>query len=507
MMLAGTLATNAAVYYVDQKVGDDGNSGTNPGLPWKNCPGMSAYAGREALRPGDAVYFKRDETWLVSGIQGIYLIGGVTYIGNSWGTGSGKARIFAASDLDAGMVRFRDHPTYETVFEGFEVDGNGKVTTGIDINHRYYSLMDGATKRVRDCEVHNTSSRQALGQYKYGIIVSNWGGVGGYAENVEIVDCIVHDTSRDAICLYPGDQSQDCRIKNIIVRGCEVYNTGQDPDYGAGAGIVVKGNVEDAIVEYNYVHDTKGAMMFVNGNENKHYGVGPMNIHIRYNIFNGKATHGSIRVYDGRSGKDPKELKIYGNVICNNPAGGGFYIGSDLGNRLTLRMYNNTFYNAPVIISENAASIVTFEFKNNVIYCGDGLPLLDTKGQITSHSNNIFYASNRTLVRANGVDYDASNLTNRYESTASSEDPLFKNTANLPTRFAGIYGLDLRPAGDGLSLGIGSPGLGAGIALDGDFTGSINSVCRSADVGWDIGAYQSRYAYGPTRLPSFTKGM
>jgi hypothetical protein len=42
----------------------------------------------------------------------------------------------AASDLDAGLVRFRDDPTYDTVFEGFDVDGNTKVTTGIDINHR-----------------------------------------------------------------------------------------------------------------------------------------------------------------------------------------------------------------------------------------------------------------------------------------------------------------------------------------------------------------------------------
>jgi len=385
-----TYATSPAIYYVDKTAGDDNNSGKSARLSWKNCPGMSAYSGQAILRPGDTVFFKRGETWFATGPQGLYLTGGVRYSGNSWGIGA-KARICATSDLDAGLVRFRDDPKYETVFEGFEVDGNGKVTTGIDINHRYYRLMNGATKRVQDCEVHNISSRQALGQYKYGIIVSNWGGAGGYAENVEIVGCIVHDTSRDGICLYPGDQDENCRIKNIIVRGCEVYNTGQDPDYGAGAGIIVKGYVQDAVIEYNYVHDTKGALMCVNGNENRHYGVGPTNVHIRYNVFSGKTAHGSIRVYDGRSGKDPKDLKIYGNLICNNTAGGGFYVGSDLGNRLTLRMYNNTFYNAPVIIAENPASVVTFELRNNIIYYSAGVPLVDTKGQITSHSNNIFY--------------------------------------------------------------------------------------------------------------------
>lgn len=490
-MIVGTLVANAATYYVDRNAGDDNSSGTSPKVPWKNCPGMSAYSGAAVLYPGDTVYFNRGGTWPVSGPQGICLTGGVTYVGNSWGAGGRRARICATSDLDAGLVRFRDHPTHETVFEGFEVDGAGKVTTGIDINHGHWALMNGATKRVRDCEVHNTSSRQALGQYKYGIIVSNWGGAGGYAENVEILGCIVHDTSRDGICLYPGDQDENCKIKNMIVRGCEVYNTGQDPDYGAGAGIVVKGYVEDAVIEYNYVHETKGAMMVVNGNENHHYGVGPTNIHIRYNLFTGSTAHGTIRVYDGRSGKDPKDLKIYGNLICNNTVAGGLYIGSDLGNRLTLRVYNNTFYNAPVIISDNHAWVSVFEFKNNIVYCPARLPALDSKGQISSHSNNLFYGSQTTLVRSNGVDYDASNLTHVYEPTACCDNPLFRNTSRLPTGFAGTYGADLAPNHDGLSLNNGSPGIGHGTSLGTEFADSINSVMRATDNAWDIGAYQS----------------
>src|SRR5438876_6215755 len=107
-LIAGSVAAEAATYYVDQTTGSDGNSGKSPGAPWKNCPGMSAYAGPETLCAGDIVYFKRDETWLVSGPQGIYLSGGVTYVGNSWGAGNGKAQIRANSNLDAGIVSFRD---------------------------------------------------------------------------------------------------------------------------------------------------------------------------------------------------------------------------------------------------------------------------------------------------------------------------------------------------------------------------------------------------------------
>ena len=486
----GPIAVKGETYYVDQLAGNDRNSGTHADRAWKNCPGMSAYSGTELLHPGDTVYFKRDETWPVSGPQGIYLTGGVTYVGNSWGEGSDRARIRATADLDAGVVRFRDHLTYETVFEGFEIDGNGKVTTGVDINHSYWSLMNGATKRLEDCEVHHTWSRQAFGQYKYGIIVSNFGGVSGYAENVEIINCAVHDTSRDGICLYPGDENENCRIKNITVRSCEVYNTGQDPDYGAGAGIIVKGYVQNAVIEYNYVHDTKGATMFVNGNERRHYGVGPTNVHICYNIFTGSTAHGAIRIYDGRSGQDPKDLKIYGNLVYNNTVGGGFYIGSDLGNTLSLLVYNNTFYNAPVVISDNSAKVMVFEFKNNIVYYTGGVALTDSKGQITSHSNNIFYGSSKALVRSNGIDYNLIDIMSGYEPTASNSNPLFTNPANLPTGFTGTYGKDKAPDSDGLSLQKGSPGINSGTVLSSDFGGSINSLCRPVGSAWDIGAYQ-----------------
>jgi hypothetical protein len=489
---AGPCIAVAATYYVDQIAGSDDNIGTKPGAPWKNCPGMSGYSGAGKLAPGDQVYFNRAETWLVSGEQGIYLTGGVTYVGNSWGAGSGKACIRANSDLDAGVIRFRDDPVAETVFEGFNVDGNGKVATGVDINHRYWSLMNGATKRVKDCEVHHMWSDQEFGQYKYGIIVSNHGGAGGYAENVEIVNCVVHDTPRDAICLYPGDENGDCRIKNCAVRGCEAYRTGQDPNFGAGAGIIVKGYVQDAVIEFNYAHDTVGAIMFVNGNEQRHYGVGPTNIQIRYNIFAGNTKHGAIRIYDGRSGKDPKDLKIYGNVVYNSTARGGLYIGPDLGNTLRLLLFNNTFYNAPVIIANDRATMTALEFTNNIVYCDEGLALTDTNGRVTRHSNNFFFSHGRALVRSNGVDYGVGDLATAYESSALSSDPLFRNGADLPTGFTGKYGIDFAPNRDGLNLQKESPATSAGVALGSDFDMSINSV-RRVGHRWDVGAYQNEW--------------
>ncbi len=254
------------------------------------------------------------------------------------GSGS-RAKIRATSGFDAGLVRFRDHPSVATIFQGFEVDANHQVTTGIDINHGFWQLMNGATKRVQNNIVHGTYSEVSRNEYRYGIIVSNHGGTGGYAENVEILDNVVYDTSRDAICLYPGDENANTRIRNMLVRGNESYNTGTDR-ICCGAGILIKGYIADAVVEYNHVHDVKGASIFVNSNETNHFGNGPTNIHIRDNIVTNATQNGAILVYDGSGGNDPKDLKIYGNIIYNSTVNAGLLLHSTLVGPISLLVCN-----------------------------------------------------------------------------------------------------------------------------------------------------------------------
>ncbi len=476
---------HAATYYIDQTRGRDSNAGTSPKTAWKNCPGMASYTGSGTLHPGDTIYFDSADTWPVTGTEGLYLVGGVTYIGDSWGAG-GKAEIKANADLEAGVVRFRDHATYATVFKGFNVNANSKVATGIDINHRYCQSMNGATKWVENCEVHHTWSRQASGQFKYGIIVSNHGGTGCYAENVAIINCIVHDTSRDALCLYPGDRNASCRIRNIIVRGCEIYNTGQDPDYRAGAGLVVKGYVVDAYLENNYVHDTKGAGIFVSGNETNHYGVGPTNVYFRYNIISTPSRHGGIRIYD--TGADPKEVKIYGNIILNNTTAGGLSLKGNSG-VLNLLVYNNTFYNSFVRFTSHTSAINSLDMMNNIISCTDAVPLTADTENIKRHTNNIYHGGSGRIATVGSANYNATNLGS-YEASAFSGDPFFKDPDSLPSGFRGTYGVNMAPDKDGLSLRQTSYGMSHGISLGRPYNGSINSATRPATTGWDIGAYQ-----------------
>jgi len=106
-----------------------------------------------------------------------------------------------------------------------------------------------------------------------------------------------------------------------------------------------------------------------------------------------------------------------------------------------------------------------FEFKNNIVYYAGGVALTDSRGQITSHSNNIFYGGSKALPRSNGIDYNLSDLVSGYEPTASNGDPLFTNPAILPTGCTGTYGKDKAPNSDGLSLRKGSPEIKSGIAV------------------------------------------
>jgi hypothetical protein len=494
---AGPGSALAATYYVDQAAGSDTNAGTSPGAAWKNAPGMSAYTGRGVLAAGDVVYLNSASTWLLSGSQGLYLVGGVKYVGNGWGNGT-RATLRAGADMASAVVRFRDHTTVPTEFTGFDVDANGMVANGIEMNHSFYAgPLTGANKRIDNVIVRRVWSRSSLGQFKYGIIVSNHGGSGGQVANVEILNSSIHDISRDGLPIYPGDESADSIVRNILVKGNTIYNTGQDPDYGAGAGIIVKGRVIDATIESNTVTATKGAGIFVNSNETNHFGYGPTNIHIRYNIVNVNTVHGSIRVYDGSSGGDPKDLSVYGNLVFNNSLNGGFLLGSDLRGANKLRVYNNTFYNAPVVLNSSSATFPVFEFRNNVVHQANGIPFTDN-GKLTAHSNNLF-SGGSTLVRSNGVNYGAANLGS-FEASALSGDPQFANPAELPTGFRLLAGAGLVPDTTGLSLRTTSPGINRGAPLASPFDGSVNGVSRAAPGAADIGAYE----YGSTAAPALT---
>jgi hypothetical protein len=216
----------------------------------------------------------------------------------------------------------------------------------------------------------------------------------------------------------------------------------------------------------------------VRDNESRHFGIGPANIHIRNNIVTNNSNTGAIRVYSGTSAGDPMDIRIYGNLVYNSTASGGFLIDQDLKNSISLVMYNNTFYNAPVIVDNSAAAFTAFEFKNNIVYHPGGTPITGAN-RFTSASNNL------------------------------TTNPSFKNAANLPTGFTGTFAVNAAPNADGLSLQSTSAAINAGVALSSAYGSSINSLTRPQGAQWDIGAYEFAGIVTPvdTTPPSIPTGL
>jgi len=480
----------AATYYVSSSNGNDSNPGTS-NSPWEYCPGMAGWTGLATLSAGDVVFFNNADTWIASSGNAILQVeGGVTYIGDSWGPGT-RAIFRAMGDLRRSVINFmEDHATYETVVQGFEVDGNDYYTSGIAIYYPNYTIgvaLNRAVKRIENCVVHNIDSVAASGQYAYGIIIRGDNGT-SYVENVEILDTVVYNISRGAINLYPHTNNSNDRIGNITIRGCETYSSadGSDPGYNAGQGLLIKGNVYNLVAEYNHFHGSNGSTgvgVLLAAAEG--HTTGPSNITIRYNLVN-NTSGDNIQITNSAS----MSADFYGNVIWGSGYDTAVKITPSLAGTQSLKFYNNTFFDDNVRIWSNSATYSALEFKNNIFYETDATPLTDDEGEITSHNNNIYYRSgDGILVSLRGNLYTSSNLTS-YEASALSSEPAFNNTSNLPSGFTGTYGVNLSTNTEGLNISASSPTKDGGVSLGDTYNGSINSVVRPDGNAWDIGAYE-----------------
>jgi hypothetical protein len=487
-------AQDGATYYVDNShpQADDSNPGTES-LPWEHCPGMPGWSGSTELEAGDIVYFNNAATWTISsGNAIVQVVGGVTYDGTTWGSGS-RAILRATGGLARSVINFMtDHPTEPTVVRGFEVDANGQLTSGIGLNWPQASGdLTGATKRVEDCVVHGVYSRSSQGQYEYGIVISSgWGG-GRTVSNVKVLNCKVYDISRGGINVYSANDDPSSGINNVLVRGNEIYNTGTDPNY-AGSALPLKNHVVNVVVEYNNIHNpTRGIGMGISTHPESGF-IGPENAVIRHNIIR-ESEHCGIFFQGGGA----KSVDIYGNLIIENRYE-GIRLALSLSDSLAVRIYNNTFYHNyesewshELRIESNSADISVLEVQNNVFHAASTTRCLgDDDGDITAHSNNIYYRpGGGTLVTANGDSYTASNISS-WEPTALTGDPLLKDPSDLPSGFTGTYGVDMEPDSDGLNITVGSSAKDYGISLGSAYNSSINSVTRPSGVGWDVGAYE-----------------
>jgi hypothetical protein len=484
----------AATYYVDNTLASasDTNAGTSSSAPWRNCPGMGGWSGKATLKPGDVVKFNNAATWTQSGSSSLLKVtGGVTYDGQSWGNGTRATFRMLGNNTSSnrpGVIIFLDDdPAMATVVKGFNIDGNKKLISGITVNWPGATKpTTGAVKRIENCVIHDFGDPGGSTFGLYGIKVGSTGS--NVTANVEIIDTVVYNTPRSGITIYDALTTGTHEIKNVLIRGCEVYNSGTGASTH-GNGIQLKDKVTGVIVEYNYLHDNEGRGIFLEDGSGR---PGPNNVILRYNIITGNDT-GGISFAQPAS----KSADIYGNLIFkskNTGSGGsGIYFESNLKGSLSVKIYNNTiFQNASGgILVSSAAIFSTFEIKNNIISSlSSQIPLVNNaRGQITSHSNNIFYRPGGGTLVMDATSIQSSSLGS-WEPTSSASDPLLKNVSNLPSGFIGTYGVNIAPNADGLSLTSNSPVIDMGTSLISAYNGSINSVARPAGAKWDIGAFE-----------------
>lgn len=498
-----TSASWATEYYVDHTAGKDSNRGTQR-QPWQNCPGMPGWNGSATLSAGDTVYFDSADTWSSSRSAPILTVkGGVSYIGDAWG--SGKRATFRATDTlkYASILINKDDPTYRTVVEGFEIDMNNKGfsgnAAGLGVN---WPIADGsligATKTVKNCVIHDIKTEN---ENWYGIKV---GAYNGYNTNkVEIIDCEVYNTPATGMAIYASVATSASQINDVLVRGCIVHDAGQGKVGEIGNGITLKNNVDNCIVEFchSYNHPARGFQI-----DNTNGTDAPTNVKIRNCITHDNGKGGIVILHDGN-----KSGEIYNNLIFNNDANGGapgvgLLFMSIMGGTNSFKVYNNTFYNnaeGGIYVQSSNANFNTLEFKNNIICSAAGqYPFYnEMDGVITSHEKNLFYSPSGGNIVRDGSEYYDSGTVSLWEDSALAVDPLFKNTSKLPSGFIRNDDGRMLPDTDGLNVASDSPARDYGVVLGSDYNSSINSLIRPSSKNWDLGAYENNSNSSSLPLP------
>ena len=526
----------ATTYYVKHATGNDENAGTST-TPWAHCPGMAGWAGSASLQAGDIVYFDNASTWSVTGNDTCVLrvVGGVTYNGSSWGSGTiAKFSMNDSSEWSTVVSFSRDHATYATILSGFELDGNTSHVSGIFMNQgglESQVALTGTTKRIENCVIHNTGLYSVGGDsdgcYHYGIRINADSSGEHHTKNVEILNNRVYTTAGSAIAIYPADSYgtnvDQNAIDNVLIRGNEVYDSGISPHHYVGACLMISNNSRNVVAEFNYFHNGYNGIIINGGKALGDVYPPGVQCTIRYNIIRNIGDNSGYTFPNPaypcpgialQGANADAVLNIYGNIIYSCDGVGitldpyTAYNHANPTNHI-YRIYNNTFYNNSVtggnseleVTCLDGNPITTFEVKNNIFmtknssgaYC-----VYANANRITSSTNNLYYnpAGSGVNVVYNGLtNYTRTTVKSTYETTSQNTDPTFKNTSNLPAGFIGTYGTNMVPDKDGLSISMGNA-LYNGADLGTSYKGAINlsgtngGLTRSIGGSWDIGAYQ-----------------
>ena len=393
-------------YYVDFLAGVDTNTGLTMSAPWKHAPGdvkATDVAKTAVLKAGDAVLFKGGVVYegaVVPKFSGTADGGKVLYKGDSWGTGKaimeGGKLLFTAFDVSADFIRI----------EGFEI--------------RNY-------KQGVDIESYNYTTKIAKGN------------------NVDIVNNTIHDISAKGV--------QTRYVKNILLEGNEIFNTGYDSFTLQASDVIVRnnhlhhGNVDGIkgggggtiLIENNHIHDFTSGTNHGDGIQMMWY----KKLIVRNNLFYNSTQNVFIAPYcpAGKCDYRVGDAYVYNNIVANpNPGAsgiGGMYNGINVHpgglGAGHVHIYNNTLINlnagsAGVRIAARwtppnlTKAFLSVSIKNNIFYNSLMTPS-SSLSESTTVSNNIFFNTVRPTSWYKG------HLTN--DPASKYANPLLKDIATF----------------------------------------------------------------------------
>jgi hypothetical protein len=494
--LSETSYANNTTYYVDSAAGNDTNSGTSTGSPWKNLSKVNA----TTFLPGDKILFKSGSTWtgqlhpLGSGASGAPISI------DRYGTGNRPViNGGGISGLTAGAVVCLNNQQYWEI-RGLEITNNAASAAerfGVKVeaqdvgtyNHIYiqdlyihdikgnndndtYKLNGGILIRMNGTTVKShwndvkIEDNTLVRTDRTGISnASSWGNNNGSANfepytNLVIRNNNINDVGGDGIVMR---SSLNGLVENNIVSKARQRNFGSDVAIWAkdstnpvmqfneayltkgtsdGQGFDCDFNITGCTVQYNYSHDNEGGFLLMMTNGDIHND----NAVVRYNISQNDKSR--IIQFHGSPGPIPSNFKVYNNT---------FYIGSGLSTAIVKNDSTGT-----------QASNMTW--KNNIVYnLGSG-----GYSPIGVYDYNLFYGN-----------HPASEPSDAHKLIS---DPLLAGP--------GTGGIGLGTV-NGYKLQTGSPALGSGVLVSSNGGRDYWNNAVSSSTAPSRGAYNGAGVAAP----------
>ncbi len=412
LMLA--VEASAVTYYVDSAGGNDGNTGTSQGAPWKTLAKVNS----PTFQPGDSILFKAGGSWTGQLHPKGSGVSNTPIVIDLFGPGP-KPIINANGATGNGAVYLYSQQYWE--INNLEVI-NDAATAG-DRRGMYLAADNCGTVRhlyVRNCYIHNikgiidqiSSAAKRTG----GIIVETVSDATTPTrfDDILIENCVISTVDNQGIALnnkisvgdYPGTAAWEARkFTRVVIRGNSINDVAKN-------AMIIRLTDETGLIEHNVCWDTAfraltGNTIFSRSCRGTvfQYNEGYLN---RTTDFDGCLYDADLQSpgcvfqysysHDNNHGlywqcTTPTDTNVIVRYnISQNDKGSIFCMNYDC---LSTYVYNNTVFVptnlSPRIIDERRNSAKTYYFYNNIIYNLSPTATYQWFNGVRTFDYNVFY--------------------------------------------------------------------------------------------------------------------